>query len=113
MTDNNDILYLFGFSSRTTNKLSNLLPIVKAQISKGSKLAIALIHDGVIGVNSNGKTPISMKELLGLDVSLYAMEPDMKARGISPNQINEKIKSIGYSQLVDLMEFSSKLISWL
>ncbi len=113
MSTTTEILYLFGFSSRTSNQLTNLIPLLKSQISKGSKIGIALMHDGVIGVSSKGKIPDSMKDLLSLDISIHALEPDMKARGISPDQINEKIQGISYGQLVDLMESSSKLISWL
>ena len=108
-----DILYLYGFSEMTGNQLERLLPILKLQLTKGKQIGFVLIHDGVIGINAMGKTPEAIKELLNLDISLHAMVPDLKARGISVARINDKIKPIEYTELVDIIDSSKQIISWM
>ncbi|MBA7680931.1 hypothetical protein ES703_89252 [subsurface metagenome] len=106
-------LYLFGFSEITGNHLERLLPILKGQIKKGSQIGIVLIHDGVIGINKRGRITKAMEDLLSLEVGLYAMVPDLKARGIALEQTHEKIKPIEYDDLIDLLDNSIKIISWM
>ena len=57
MTENRNIMYLFGYSEMTGTHLERLLPILKAQINKGSTVGLVLIHDGVIGINKKGRIP--------------------------------------------------------
>jgi sulfur relay protein TusB/DsrH len=108
-----DILYLFGISERTGNHLERLLPLLKTQLQKGSKVKLVLIHDGVIGFTTNNNSPKAIEELLGLDLSIFAMAPDMKARGLSIERLNTKVNPVEYSELVNLIENSQKVISWM
>lgn len=108
-----DILYLFGFSEMMERQLEQLLPILKAQLKKNHQIGFVLMHDGVIGFSKKGKTPESIKDLLDLDIALYALKPDIKARGIPLNQLHDKIKAIEYDELVDVLESTQKIISWL
>lgn len=113
MTENLDMIYLFGFSGLTGNHLKRLLPILKSQVKKNTKLGLVLIHDGVIGITTKGKIPKQMEELLSLDVVVFAMKSDLKARGIAPEYINDKIKSIEYDDLIDIIDATPKVISWM
>jgi len=106
-------LYLFGFSEITGNHLKRLLPILKGQIKKGSQIGIVLIHDGVIGINKKGRITKAMEDLLSLEVTLYAMIPDLKARGITLDKTHEKIEPIEYDDLIDLLDNTLKIISWM
>ena len=108
-----NFLYLFGFSEITGNHLERLLPILKGQIEKGSQIGVVLIHDGVIGINKRGRITRAMEELLNLEAILYAMTPDLKARGITLDQMHEKIKPIEYDDLIDLLDKSIKIFSWM
>jgi sulfur relay protein TusB/DsrH len=108
-----DLIYLFGFSEMTGNHLERLLPILRAQIKKNHQIGFVLIHDGVIGLSRKGKTPTSMIELLGLNITIYALKPDMNARGIPLNQLHDKIYAIDYDELVDVLESTKKVISWI
>ncbi|MEJ2296721.1 MAG: sulfurtransferase complex subunit TusB [Candidatus Lokiarchaeota archaeon] len=108
-----DLLYLFGFSETTGKHLKGLLPILKVQLKKNRKIGFVLIHDGVIGISKKGSTPESIKDLLGLEITLYALKPDIKARGIPLNQLHDKVKIIEYEELIDILESSQKIISWL
>jgi len=108
-----EILYLFGFSEIMGNHLGRLLPILKAQINKNHRINFVLIHDGVIGISKKGKIPKSMSELLNLDITVYALKPDIKARGIPFNQLHDKVNAIDYDELVDVLESTQKVISWI
>lgn len=113
MTENLDMIYLFGFSGLTGNHLRRLLPILKSQIKKNTKLGLVLIHDGVIGITTKGKIPKQMEELLSLGITVFAMKSDMKARGIAPEYIHDKIKSIEYDDLIDVIDATPKVTSWM
>ena len=113
MSENLDMVYLFGYSGMTSNQLERLLPILKSQIKKSTKLGLVLIHDGVIGITTKGKIPKEMEELLNIAVKVFAMKSDMKARGISPENVHGKIKSIEYDDLIDVIEATPKVISWM
>ena len=108
-----NMLYLFGFSERMGNHLENLIPLLKSQLTKGSKIGLIFIHDGVINSSKKGKIPNSVKVLLDLSISLYTMIPDLKARGISLENINNGIKPIDYEELVDIIDATPKIISWM
>ena len=113
MSENLDMVYLFGYSGMTGNQLKRLLPIVKSQIKKNTKLGLVLIHDGVIGITTKGKMPKEMGEVLSLEVRVFAMKSDMKARGIAPEYVHGKIKSIDYDDLIDVIDTTPKVISWM
>ena len=113
MTDKLDVIYLFGFSELTGNHLRRLLPILKSQIKKNSKLGLILIQDGVIGISTMGKIPKQMEELLNLDIAVFAMIGDIISRGIRPEFIHNKIESIDYNDLIDLIDNTQKIISWM
>ncbi|TET57262.1 MAG: hypothetical protein E3J52_10640 [Promethearchaeota archaeon] len=113
MIENLDMIYLFGFSGLTGNHLMRLLPILKSQIKKNTKLGLVLIHDGVIGITTKGKIPKQMEELLSLGITVFAMKADMKARGIAPEYIHDRIKSIEYDDLIDVIDATQKIISWM
>jgi len=108
-----DILYLFGFSERTGNHLERLLPLLKVQIQKGIAVGLVFIHDGVIGLNTNALIPKPVEELLNANITLKAMVPDMKARGIPVEGLHDKVKPIEYDELVELLDNAQKIISWM
>ena len=113
MSENLDVIYLFGFSGLTGNQLQILLPILKSQLKKNTKLGLVLIHDGVIGISKKGKIPNQMEQLLGLGITVFAMKSDMRARGIVPEYIHDQIKSIEYDDLIDIIDTTPKVISWM
>jgi tRNA 2-thiouridine synthesizing protein B len=113
MEENFEIVYLFGFSARTTTQLENLLPILEKQIQKQNRIGIILIHDGVIGITTKGKIPKHVEDLLDLNLAIYAMIPDLKARGIALDYLPEKVKPIEYHDLIDILDEAPKIISWM
>ncbi len=113
MTENKKVLYLFGYSEMTGTHLERLLPIIKAQINKGSLIEMVLIHDGVIGINKKGKIPNKLEELLTMNITIYAMVPDLQARGIALENVHDKVKPIEYDDLIDILDITPKIISWM
>ncbi|MFX1444973.1 MAG: sulfurtransferase complex subunit TusB [Promethearchaeota archaeon] len=111
--NNNLIVYLFGFSLRKNDQSANLISIISDQINAGARIKIVLMHDGVIGISKLGKVPSSLKKLLNLPIEIYAIIPDIKARGIDIKAINEKIVLIEYENLVDILVETSQIVSWL
>jgi len=97
----------------TGTHLERLLPILKAQIKKGSQIGLVLIHDGVIGINKKGKIPEKMEELLNMNITVYAMFPDLRARGIAQEQIHDKVKTIEYDDLIDILDVTPRILSWM
>jgi len=113
MSDNLEVVYLFGFSELTGNHLRRLLPILESQIKKNTKVGLVLIQDGVIGISTMGKIPKQMEELIALDVSVFAMIGDIISRGIRHEFIHNKIETINYDDLIELIDTTPKVISWM
>ena len=110
---NEELVYLYGFSTRKQVYLDNLLGILKNQTDNGSSIAIVLIHDGVIGTSQSGTIPNSLDNLLSLSVSVFAITPDLLARGIEPSTVDPRIKCIDYDELVDILAKTPKIASWM
>ncbi len=113
MSENRNILYLFGYSEMTGTHLERLLPILKAQVNKGSQIGMVLIHDGVIGISKKGRIPEKMEDLINMNITIYAMIPDLQARGIEVENIHDKVKPIEYDDLIDNLDVTPKIISWM
>ncbi len=113
MENNNQLVYLYGFSLRKDATVGTFITILKEQINLGAKVRIVLMHDGVIGISKIGKIPSSLMELQNLPIDLYALIPDIKARGIDPQAIRNKIHLIEYDDLVDILVETPKIVSWL
>ena len=107
------ILYLYGFNSRTTIKPNLILNLIKKELNLGAALNLVLLHDGVIGISKNENTPDFLLQLLEIPINLYALKPDVLARGLDPNKIFEKIVLINYDELVDLLVDNPIIASWL
>ena len=57
--------------------------------------------------------PEKMEELLKMNITVYAMIPDLQARGIALENIHDKVKPIGYDDLIDILDVTPKIISWM
>ena len=113
MSDKLDIVYLFGYGPNDGAYLDTLLPLVRNQSQKGSNVGFIFIHNGAIIASARKKTNAQVKELIGLPIKMYVLEPDLKARGITLDRINNNIKPIKYGDLVDILDSSEKIISWM
>jgi len=112
MEDIKKLVYLFGFSTRKSTSIDNLFNIVKEQ-TKDANITVVLIHDGVIGTSKKGVTPTSLNLLLNLPITVFAMTPDLLARGIDRNSVDARISCIEYDVLVDILAQTPKIASWM
>jgi sulfur relay protein TusB/DsrH len=108
-----EILYLFGFSPRINNRLEKLVKVIRHQLEAKQSVAIALIHDAVVGAGPDGKVPICILDLLKMGVEVYALGPDLDARGISSKPLQEGIVRIDYDELMTMVVATKTLCSWL
>ena len=113
MSESENILYLFGYSINNYKRFDKLVNIIFQQKEMGAEIGFVFIHDGVIGISKKSASIDILVKLLTMDITFYALLPDIKARGIDPNYVYENIKKIDYENLVDLLINNSRIISWL
>jgi len=107
------ILYLYGFSPRIHNHLQRLVRIVAHQTQQGHDVAIALLHDGVVGAVPSDRLPVVLKNLLDLGVRFYVLGEDLDARGLGEFQLQDGLERIDYDSLMDLIVQCDTLCSWM
>ena len=107
------LLYLYGFSPRFSDRMENLISIIKEQIKLDADIKVILIHDGVIGLSKKGIMPDIMNELLNLPIKVFVMSPDLIARGLNPNEIDDRVECLNYDNLVDLLAINPNIASWM
>ena len=73
--------------------------------------AVLLIEDGVYGALKNTAISSDLKSAM-LNVSIYALEADVQARGIDSNLL-DGIELIDYKGFVELSIKHDKVQSWL
>ena len=76
--------------------------------------AVLLIEDAVIGVVTGSsmapELQIAMKDR---SVSIYALGPDLTARGVKAERVLDGIQVVDYAGSVDLTVANEKTQSWL
>ncbi|MES9844010.1 MAG: sulfurtransferase complex subunit TusB [Candidatus Sedimenticola sp. PURPLELP] len=72
--------------------------------------AVLLMEDGVYAAMQGGATESKVKAAEG--VKVYALGPDMKARGLSEDRVIEGVEIVDYAGFVDLAAEHSKVVSW-
>ena len=71
---------------------------------------VLLIEDGVYAVMKGGT---SEALVTGSGAKVYALGPDLKARGIAGEKLVDGIEVVGYDGFVSLAADSDKVQSWL
>lgn len=79
-------------------------------VSKGS--AVLLFEDGVYGAMQGTSRSDLVKQAMS-DVAIYALGPDLKARGIDESKLIDGIKVVDYKGFVDLAVENDKVNAWL
>jgi len=113
MVENNELVYLYGFTPRNSDRMENFISLIEEQLKLDAKILVILIHDGVIGLTKKGIMPETMKKLLNLSIKIYGMKPDLLARGLNPNEIDNRVECIDYENLVDILAVTPKIASWM
>ena len=78
---------------------------------KGENLGIVLVQNGVYHavLTEGGKE----SALLGKTPRLYALSEDLQTRGLSPEQVDKRVKIVDYSGLVDVIFNDFEKVAWL
>ena len=100
------MLHTVNKSPHDSSSLRTCLSLAK----QGSDLL--LIEDGVYGALSGSIHSDTIAEALNR-VTIYALGPDLKARGISEDRLISGIKVTGYDGFVELATVNDKVQSWL
>ncbi len=72
---------------------------------------ILLIEDGVYGAINGTRFAPQLEKILGT-ISVYALQPDVEARGIQ-DRIMDGVKLVDYNGFVDLVVEHSPVMAWL
>ena len=71
-----------------------------------------LIEDGVYGAVANGETSPSLSEAIAKR-QVYALAPDLKARGIDQDKLVEGVRLVDYTGFVELAIEHGTAQAWL
>ena len=74
--------------------------------------AILMIEDGVYGAIKNTSVADDVKGAMQ-DKSVYVLGPDLKARGLSEEQLIDGISVVDYAGFVELVCVNDKVQNWL
>ena len=73
--------------------------------------SVLLFEDGIYAVLKGSAASGKLEKASG--ISVYALGPDLKARGIGEDQIIEGVKVVDYGDFVDLVTRHDNVQSWL
>jgi len=73
--------------------------------------AVLMIEDGVLAARKGGAFAKQLTAAKGVEV--YALGPDLEARGIKAGDLVEGVKVVGYDGFVDLAATHTRVCSWL
>jgi tRNA 2-thiouridine synthesizing protein B len=74
--------------------------------------SILLIEDAVYGGFSGNEFEADLKDALA-SKKVYALEPDLKARGIANDKLIQGVQTVDYEGFVNLAAESTNTQSWL
>ena len=74
--------------------------------------AVLMIEDGVLGARKGSSAAAAVKAALASG-SVYALAPDLAARGIKPEQLIDGVETIDYGGFVDLVTQHARTVAWL
>lgn len=78
----------------------------------GAGDAILMIEDGVVGARKGSNFAPALAAKLAT-CAIYALGPDLAARGIKPEDVLEGVKLVDYAGFVDLTAENARVCAWL
>ena len=100
------VLHIVNKSPYDRNSLDTCLRLAQADA------AILLIEDGIYAVQKNAAASDKLQQALGKH-PIYALQPDLQARGVNPENMIDGISLVDYDGFVKLTTEYDKLQSWL
>lgn len=80
-------------------------------LAKGGS-SVLLFEDGVYAAMKGAATEGKVKDAMGADVKVYALGPDLKARGLSESNVVDGVSIVDYAGFVQLAADSHAVQSW-
>jgi tRNA 2-thiouridine synthesizing protein B len=74
--------------------------------------AVLMIEDGVLGARKGALAAAMVQAALARG-RVYALAPDLAARGIKPEQLIDGIATVDYGGFVDLVAEHTRTVAWL
>ena len=74
--------------------------------------SILLIEDGVLGARKGGSFAQSLTEMKS-SCAVYALGPDLAARGVTKDDLAEGVELVDYAGFVDLAAAATRVCAWL
>lgn len=74
--------------------------------------AVLLIEDGVVGARKSTRFAVEIEKRMG-ECKVYALSPDLAARGIDAGSILDGIELVDYGGFVDLATEHERTQAWL
>ncbi|MDA8168542.1 MAG: sulfurtransferase complex subunit TusB [Nitrospiraceae bacterium] len=87
------------------------IPVDTLDRLKGDDLGIILVLNGVY--HATIKEAGKASDLLGKYSRVYALSEDLQTRGLTPEQVDSKVKVVDYAGLVDVIFNDFEKIAWL
>ena len=100
------VLHIVNKSPYDRNSLDTCLRLARPDA------AILLIEDGVYAVQKNAAASEQVQQALSQH-PIYALQPDIQARGLNPDNMIDGISLVDYDGFVKLTTEHDKLQSWL
>ncbi len=100
------VLHIVNKSPYDRNSLDTCLRLARADS------AILLIEDGVYAVQKNAAAADKLQQAMSQQ-QIFALEPDLQARGLNPANMVDGISLVDYDGFVKLTTEYDKLQSWL
>lgn len=88
----------------------NALKSCLDHISDGDR--VLLIEDGVLAARKNGAFAQTLQEAKRA-CAIYALAPDLSARGIAADDLIDGVEAVDYSGFVDLAADATRVCAWL
>jgi tRNA 2-thiouridine synthesizing protein B len=74
--------------------------------------AVLMFEDGVLGARKGGAFARTLLEN-GAASAIYALGPDLEARGVKPEDLAAGVQVVGYDGFVDLVASHARVCAWL
>ncbi len=100
------VLHIVNKSPYDRNSLDTCLRLARADS------AILLIEDGVYAVQKNAAAADKLQQAMSQQ-QIFALQPDLQARGLNPDNMIDGISLVDYDGFVKLTTEYEKLQSWL
>ena len=106
MPSTQSMLHIVNKSPFEKNSLDSCLRLARA----GAR--VLLIEDGVYAALADGAIASRVRTAMR-DKKFYALDADLKARGIDARRLVDGVEVVGYDGFVELAAQSDKVQSWL